>query len=393
MLSGIIIAISGILIVLTARSATTLFHELGHAIPALLFTRQPVIVHVGSYGDIRHSLKLKLGRLTLFLKFNILDWKLGLCQHEGRIPYLQLFIIILGGPLISLIIAACMLWGLFQEQIADLTKVVMGLFLLSYLWDFLVNIVPVSRPLKLHDGSLTFNDGNQLMRLIRLGAHSAAYDLAMQDWEKGNTAQAAEQMQDLQRLLPNNRIVAQSLIELLLAQQSYQPALSSFLAFYGSRKKQPHEYELLGDIYLGMQRWEKAVKAYNAYLYHNYQDYSALNKKAKALLEMGEYDRAAEEIRISLRLEPENNYLAFLNQGRLSMQQREYSTALRFLKKAKALKRNSPDVYLWLAFYYETSGNWTEALGHFQEAKKLGTRYHGIDFKISELEKHENTGD
>ena len=69
---GISIVIGWIIFVIFTKIATTLIHELGHAIPSLLFTEQPVAIHVGSYGYEKNSFKMQLGRLTLYFKFDIL---------------------------------------------------------------------------------------------------------------------------------------------------------------------------------------------------------------------------------------------------------------------------------------------------------------------------------
>ena len=83
-ITGILLALLFIAAILLIRSVTTLFHELGHALPALWFTQGPVIVHVGSYGNLNGSLQIPLGRLKIFLKFNPLAWNLGLCPTSGR---------------------------------------------------------------------------------------------------------------------------------------------------------------------------------------------------------------------------------------------------------------------------------------------------------------------
>lgn len=47
MITGITTGLFIIPAALFARSITTFFHELGHAIPALLFTEEKVTVYVG----------------------------------------------------------------------------------------------------------------------------------------------------------------------------------------------------------------------------------------------------------------------------------------------------------------------------------------------------------
>ena len=53
---GILIALFGLALIIVIKLSTTFFHEMGHAIPALIFTKKPVSVYVGSYGDISLSL-------------------------------------------------------------------------------------------------------------------------------------------------------------------------------------------------------------------------------------------------------------------------------------------------------------------------------------------------
>jgi len=77
-----ITAISGVLLIFLAiilsRPITTFVHELGHAIPSLLFTKGPVVIYVGSYGDISNSTTTTFGRLSIIFKFKLTDLQLAL---------------------------------------------------------------------------------------------------------------------------------------------------------------------------------------------------------------------------------------------------------------------------------------------------------------------------
>ena len=88
-ITGIGIAIGGILLVVLLRSLTTFFHEMGHAVPALLFTREKVEVFVGSYGDLHNALQLQLGRLKLYLKFAFKQTVLKYCTPQKFSTRLQ----------------------------------------------------------------------------------------------------------------------------------------------------------------------------------------------------------------------------------------------------------------------------------------------------------------
>ena len=104
MLTGILIAVLAIGVILMTRSITTLIHELGHAIPSLFFTKEEVIICVGSYENLTKSQGIKLGRLKVFFTLNLFNWNSGLCLHKGVTSFFQKFLIILGGPLASLLI-------------------------------------------------------------------------------------------------------------------------------------------------------------------------------------------------------------------------------------------------------------------------------------------------
>ena len=65
-LFGVFIVLAWFAIFLLMRVITTFLHEMGHAIPALLFSEEEVTVFVGSYGDKAASYGTKLGRLQLW---------------------------------------------------------------------------------------------------------------------------------------------------------------------------------------------------------------------------------------------------------------------------------------------------------------------------------------
>jgi hypothetical protein len=71
-------------LVLITRPVTVLLHELGHAIPAILLTRQKVTIYIGSHGDPKKSLKFKLGLLEGYFRYNPFDWNRGLCVPSAR---------------------------------------------------------------------------------------------------------------------------------------------------------------------------------------------------------------------------------------------------------------------------------------------------------------------
>jgi len=64
------------------RPLTTFIHEMGHAIPSLLYTKGIVTIYVGSYGDPDKSIHFTVGRLKVYFKYNPLLWDSGLCGYN-----------------------------------------------------------------------------------------------------------------------------------------------------------------------------------------------------------------------------------------------------------------------------------------------------------------------
>jgi len=55
-------------LVLLTRQLSVFFHELGHAIPALVLTKEKVTIYIGSFGDPNKSLKIPIVPLTIFFR-------------------------------------------------------------------------------------------------------------------------------------------------------------------------------------------------------------------------------------------------------------------------------------------------------------------------------------
>lgn len=144
----------GIAIIIITHPLTVILHELGHAIPALLFTKQKVTVYIGSYGETKKSLTFRVGLLEVWLKKSIF-WKTGLCQTSSNIvSFPKKFIFIVGGPLASLTFAVVGSYYVFGYDMHGALKMIMSFFTLAAAWDFFSNIIPNNHPTKLSNGNV-----------------------------------------------------------------------------------------------------------------------------------------------------------------------------------------------------------------------------------------------
>ncbi len=166
---GFVVVIVILLLLFLVRPFTVIIHELGHAIPALLFTRENVDVYIGSYGESNQTFSLNIGRLSIFFKYIPFLWKIGLCSHSNNhLSFFKLLIIILGGPLISLVIGLSAFYVAVAYDLHGILKTLSFAIMLSAIFDFYINLYPDKVPIHLSNGSTIYNDGESLIRLIKI---------------------------------------------------------------------------------------------------------------------------------------------------------------------------------------------------------------------------------
>ena len=112
------------------RPLTVFVHELGHAIPALLLTKEKVEMYIGSHGDPSQSNIFTISRLTIYFKFNPVLWDRGLCvQNDPHMSIRDQILFVIAGPLTSLIFGLTAFYICFY--VADSGRMrVLGIFLL-----------------------------------------------------------------------------------------------------------------------------------------------------------------------------------------------------------------------------------------------------------------------
>jgi hypothetical protein len=153
---------------LLAQSLLVILHELGHAGPALLFTRANVAIYLGSYGDSTNTWRLRVGLLTIYAKRSLF-WNKGLCVLDnGKLSRPEQYMVILGGVLISLLIAMLSFYGALAIDLHGSVKLFLFLLTLFAVVSLVTNLVPSQR------GGLP-NDGLLLKLLLADSKQTATF--------------------------------------------------------------------------------------------------------------------------------------------------------------------------------------------------------------------------
>ncbi|WP_147323462.1 zinc metalloprotease [Chitinophaga silvatica] len=150
---------------MVVKFLTVFFHELGHALPALKYSRMPVIIYIGSWGDPNGCIYLSSRNLDIYIKRNPLAWFRGLCMFDPEYLTLkQHIILVLAGPIFSFLVAGVATTIAILFDMHGSLKLISGLFLLSAIIDLFHNLYP--RTIILSDYRIIRTDGRILIDLL-----------------------------------------------------------------------------------------------------------------------------------------------------------------------------------------------------------------------------------
>lgn len=145
------------------RVFTTTIHEMGHAIVGLVFLKGDFDVYVGSYGDPEKGKHFKIGRIHFHFIYDPFSIEKGVFRAEEQdVTHFKNFLMILGGPMTSLISAVIYSCIIAFYPIPEVVIIVFTVLIGSSLIDFWYNLKPSTTPVELDDGTLVYNDGYML---------------------------------------------------------------------------------------------------------------------------------------------------------------------------------------------------------------------------------------
>ena len=381
MLTGILIAVLAIGVILMTRSITTLIHELGHAIPSLFFTKEEVIICVGSYENLTKSQGIQFGRLKVFFTLNLFNWNSGLCLHKGVTSFFQKFLIILGGPLASLLIGLLMIFGIRNGWVQESLVVVPMFLLVSALWDFISNILPHSQPLVTHNGNVVYNDGYQLKQLLIQNRMPVPYQQALTAYHQQKYDKVVQLLQT--STLANSQM-QRLYVESLLQMGELTQAEETFYQYFGEQKLTGVDWALIGQIKMAQQEHRNAIVAFDRAIYLDFKNPLLLNQKGLCHTSLTEYEKAIESFSKCILYQPDF-YDSLANRAYAFIQIEQYQAATRDLAFALKLNPTYGKTFFNLGLLEKAEGRKAPALTYFNKAKELGFQHHGLEYFIAEV--------
>lgn len=379
---GIIVSL--LILILITRPFTVLFHELGHAIPAALLTKERVTVYLGSYGKTKRSFKVKIGLLDIWLKPSLF-WRIGMCVPTAKdIGLTTKIIYVLGGAVFTFLIAIASTYLIFLFDLHGALKLVSVFFLLSAIYDLYVNLIPKEKEIILDDGSIAYNDGYHLKLLF-------SYKSFLYDYEK---AVANYNNKEYKVCGP---LFAKLTMHKLAFEDLYRLAISSFLLSHSYKEAYnlcqifESKYVMLSDDYVnsGLSRsyvemWDEALLDYDKALELDGENKHALNNKGYQLNLISRYAEAIEWSSKAIEIDPLYAY-SYNNMGFAKVMLGNVEEGLNDIYHSIDLDPNNSYTYLNLGIYYLSIDDRNEALNMFTKAKSMDSNTYKIDDYLNKI--------
>lgn len=370
-----------ILFAIILRPLTTLIHELGHAIPALIYTDKKVTLYLGSYGNPDKSFKVVMGRLELFFSKRLINWKIGLCvMEEQELAINKQIIFVLMGPLASLLLALIVTYLILFVDFSDPVLIILIFFNISTYYDFYINIVPMNKPIKLHNGSTVYNDGMQLRELLKYRKAPKEYTVGADYYNNKDYGSAAIEFEKVLAKGFKEPIIYQLLVSAYLQIKDNDSALrinASYDALYKDSFNS-NDYTNSGLIKSFSGSYEEAIKDYDKAIELNPNNHIAYNNRGYTYNVMADYQSAIPDFEKAMALEEDFAY-ALNNIGFAKIKLGFKDEGLADLKKSMTLNGQNSYCFMNFGIYHYDNEAYEKALEYFEKAKELDSTTYLLD--------------
>ncbi|MEO7214345.1 tetratricopeptide repeat protein [Mucilaginibacter sp.] len=363
-------------IFIACRFLTVLFHELGHAIPALLFTKEKVEVYLGSYGD-NNAPSISLStRFTIYFYFNPLKWNKGMIRHHGYgLTFYKEFLILILGPLSSLLVALLAIWIIFAFDLNGFLKLFSIIFFFSALFD-LRNIYPSPYPITLYNGSKTYCDGYQIAKLIKYHNDRKTYADAVIHYNNEQYQQASGLFEQLTPGFINEGILS-VILNSYVQNREYVKA-KDFFDKQTNNDVDSEGFNCIGLIESQIGNHDIALEYYNKALMLNQDNVFARCNRAYTYNLFSKYTEALQDFNEVLKITPDSAYV-YANIAYTKIKTGLLDEALEDINKALMLNDIEAYAYRNLGIYYIETGEYSKALNNLQHAFAIDTNTHMIN--------------
>ena len=348
------------------RPLTILLHELGHGIPALLFTEGPVQIYIGSYGDEPGQRTLNLGRLIITFSISSRLYDRGLCVRTGfASSWGKQFLIVLLGPLTSLVLGLVLAIGILALTESGLLIFYAYLLVASFLADAYFNLRADGSPVELNDGRLVPTDGDALRSLWALRGEYQWHLRTQHLYRRGELEELTRMY--LERFEESGDIhYVESAFAVLLDGRDYERVRT----LYEDLPDLDYRHQILSNIAYGYSRLDEHVKSvpiYDRALQIHQSDAYVWNNRGYAKLMLERYAEGIEDFNTAINVDPDFAY-PYANRGYCRLSLGELEEGYDDVQYSLGLDPENGYAYRSLGYYHLLRKEKQKALDYFREA-------------------------
>ena len=385
MITNLFIFLLGVLRIFTAVAASAflcvLVHELGHAIPALLLSKEKVEAYIGSLGLVVPSGKLRIGRLTIFVSNNPFLWIKGMCKPYGAYSINSQIFYVSTGPIasIGLGILAYQLLAITEPE--GFAKWCLILILLFSIWFGVGSIIPAK--FKQAHGDIIGNDAYKIIQLLkakRLPNEIFAISPLVQEGKFEEAIQLFEgEVKGVSGSADEYRVG----VWMYMHARDFQKAFEMDKELEQKVKYNVQDFVNSGYIQTMLGNQESAISIYQKALAVEPDNMHALTNISYAMNVLGQYSGAVEYANRAISLNPncaaslDNRGLARLKMGLLEEGRADIEASL-------AIDDKQPETYRDLGIYFLMKEEWNVALALFEKAKEMDKDTSNIEQYITD---------
>jgi len=366
---------------------TLIFHELGHAVPAILMTRKKVGIYIGSYGDPTKSLHFSFGLLEIWLKYNPFSWRKGLCiPSEKNTSLITQFIYTLTGPLASFLISVISIYLTYILALHGFPLFMLMIFFISSIFDLIVNLIPRENAIKLYNGEIIHNDGYQLKRILSFRKFIKEYEKGIYHYNQDEFELAAKSFFHIINRGFKDESVYRMAILSSIKDDRFNDAKELYDDFILHASLNSDDYANAGFCCSLMGQHDNALKFYNNSLELDPKNKIALNNKGFSFLETNFYEEAI--VLFDKVIDLDKGFIhSYNNRGLAKIKLGMCQEGLDDLAYSFSLEENNPYYFRNLGIYHLDREEYPQALNYFTKAKELDKKTYFIEQLISQATK------
>ena len=346
-------------------------HELGHSIPALIFTRGQVKIFIGSYGN-ENFFNFKIFRLIIFFKPRFFLLKEGgCCKHDVDISDLKALIIIVSGPVIALAIPIIFALLSFNFNSHGFIKFFSIIFLLISVIGTIYSLFPKRFYIE-ELSEYIHADGYLISYIIMKKKYKEYLNLGNNLYNENDYINAVKYFKRIDNLFINKNLFSASVyayVQLNDYQSSYN-YINRFsnLDFY--LHLDSDTYYNISFVELKLEKYSSALKTLNKSIQLDSKSLSGLNNRAFVNNMLGNYEDAILDADFAISID-KTIFSFYDNRAYSKIKLNLLEEAYQDIQTSISLNDQNSYAYLNLGIYYYKILEYEKALKNLEIAKDL----------------------